>query len=1033
MVDSNSEYKNLSISELKNHYQRCASVILSYCKEVGGFRALIGDHNHWWNINREKGTAKLFYPGDPDYNALTSKYRTLYWTAQLFGSETANVEKPYDFEKHQISEQIGGREDTIYHSFFLDLDKAKDKDIHDPEVIKWLETAIKFFANKFSDAGVKSFGLAFSGGGAYCVLHPRLGMIAEDEKERTYKIEIIQKAFDLFIGDVASKFFEMYPEAIGWVKFDKLNYDKKRQVKTILSIHKKYPYAVIPLDKHNPKIDLKEASLPISDETIEKATKWLDYQDDIENFGNLLHPFLDKAKETINKTHGTRTITLESEEVSEEDWAPCIRNILAKTDLKSGEGASRALSVLASYMRYVGVPEERAFRAFQQKADEWNAETSNIFESWYGCEHLDKPLCFVPSCKKVRTKGSGYPHPELGELGICVQDERCNEIRSPIQYHKKRGEKASKEKKEEKEERAEHYKLYVEKKDGTPKYAGINYKLFADDLIGIHHLKTLRDTGQVICYKNGYYQYNGEAVIKEEAEETFGKDITTHGVNEISGHVQRSTFIDRDSLDADPTLLNLENGLYNIETNEFLPHTPEPVITARVSVKYDPNADCPEIKRFLQDIVKTEEEAILLEEIPGFCLYRRYFIKKAIMLTGGGDNGKSIYFNLIEHLLGKENCSSIVLQKLTLRDRFTNSFLVGMLANIAGDLSADALRDTGMFKMLTGGDYVPAEIKGGRIFKFLNTAKLLFSANEIPGTDDLTSAFWTRWIIINFPYMFVEHPRLENEKQRITEELLLEKLTSPEEMSGFLNLALERLKTLLEKRRFSYDKTTEEIEEEYRMLSSNIYGFVKEWCETGHNKFIPKNDLYNAYTLYCEWKKKFPETKNMLGRELPRIVTVEKIQPKKDGKQVEAWGGISLNENCIAFIENNNGDNGNKGDFYLSGINQKKEKNKQLEEDKEKNALIPLIALMENKPNIPDVTTATKPQEPPKPKSTKGKPTRTVNIDDVEKDGTIKRPKAFDKDSKAEQQTQTYSNMKAAATAIAAAKAKTDANTGARK
>ena len=121
-------------------------------------------------------------------------------------------------------------------------------------------------------------------------------------------------------------------------------------------------------------------------------------------------------------------------------------------------------------------------------------------------------------------------------------------------------------------------------------------------------------------------------------------------------------------------------------------------------------------------------------------------------------------------------------------------------------------------------------------------------------------------------------------------------------MSGFLNLALERLKTLLEKRRFSYDKTTEEIEEEYRMLSSNIYGFVKEWCETGHNKFIPKNDLYNAYTLYCEWKKKFPETKNMLGRELPRIVTVEKIQPKKDGKQVEAWGGISLNENCIAFI-----------------------------------------------------------------------------------------------------------------------------------
>ena len=332
------------------HYQRCKNAILSYCKEGATFRALIGDHKIWWKTNREKGTAKLFYPNDQDYNTLTSKYRTLYWTAQLFATETANIEKPYDFDKHQISEQIGGREDTIYHSFFLDLDKAKDKDIHDPGVVEWLEKAIKFFGDTLLNAGVESFGLAFSGGGVYCMLHPRLGMIAEDEKERVYKIEIIQRAFDLFIGDVASKFFETYPEAIEWVKFDKLNYDKKRQVKTILSIHKKYPYAVIPLDKHNPKINLEEASFPISDETIEKAKNWLVYHDDIVNFGNLLNCFLNKAKETIKKTHGTRTVILESEEVNEEDWAPCIRNIIAKNDLRSGEGASRALSVLASYI-----------------------------------------------------------------------------------------------------------------------------------------------------------------------------------------------------------------------------------------------------------------------------------------------------------------------------------------------------------------------------------------------------------------------------------------------------------------------------------------------------------------------------------------------------------------------------------------------------------------------------------------------------------------------------------------------------------
>ena len=475
----------------------------------------------------------------------------------------------------------------------------------------------------------------------------------------------------------------------------------------------------------------------------------------------------------------------------------------------------------------------------------------------------------------------------------------------------------------------EDYKRYDgKKKDGTPKYVGLNYKLFADDLIAIYHFKTLRDTEQVLCYKDGYYQYNGEAPIKEKAEEIFGVLISTHGVNEIIGHIQRSTYIDRDNVDADPTLLNFKNGLFSIKTNKFTPHTPKHIITTRIPVKYDQDADCPEIKQFLRDIVETEEDAVLLEEILGFCLYRRYFIKKAVMLTGGGDNGKSIYLNMIEHFLGKENCSSIVLQKLTLKDRFTNAFLVGMLANIAGDLSSDALKDTGMFKMLTGGDYVPAEIKGGKIFKFLNSAKMLFSANQIPMTDDLTTAFWTRWIIINFPYKFLDNPKSQYEKKKIPEELLLEKLTSPEEMSGLLNLALDSLRRLLKKRVFSYDKSAEKIEEEYRTLSSNIFGFVKEWCETGSDKKIPKTDFYNAYTLYCEWKKVYPETKNMLGRELPRIVTVDgKIQPKIDGKQVEAWGGISLNEKFFAFVENNNCDKGDNGYFSFSKINQIKLKN----------------------------------------------------------------------------------------------------------
>lgn len=932
----------LSVSDLRQHYARCENVILPYCKEGNTFRALVGNHNHWWDTDREKETAKLFYPNSEKYRFLTRKYRTLYWTTQFFTAETANIEKPYDFKEYKISEQIGGREETVYHSFFLDLDTVKvDKDnkpqdVHTPGMIEWLEKAIKFFADTLLNAGVKSFGLAFSGGGVYCVLHPRLGELGDIDKDNyAYRMEVWQKAFDSFIEDTENAFFKKYPDALGWVKFDKLNFDAKRQVKSLFAIHKKFDYAVIPLDIHNPKIDLKAASLPIADEIIENGKEWLVYKEDSTAFGELLSTFLGKPKETTEKTHGVRVVPIESEEISEEHWSPCIKNMLVIQKLKTGGGASRALGVLASYLRYVGVPEEKAHTIFQNLAAKWGATTSNLFQRWYSCEHLKEPQCFVPTCVKVKTKGGGYPHTTLGDLDICTPDDRCEQIKSPIQYHRKfkKNDGGMRDTNE--------YTIYKGvKKDGTPNYVGMNYTLFARDLTDIYHFKTFRDTEQIIYYKNGFYQYNAEALIKEKAEELLAGSISTHGVNEIIGHIQRSTHIDRDEVNVEQMVLNFDNGLYNLKTNEFTTHTPKYLITTRIPANYDPLAECHNIKKFLNDIVDSKEDAKLLEEVPGFCLYRRYFIKKAVMLTGGGDNGKSIYLNLIEHFLGEENHSSIILQKLTLKDRFTNAFLEGKLANIAGDLSADALSDTGMFKMLTGGDFVPAEIKGGKIFKFKNTAKMIFSANEIPATSDLTTAFWTRWVIINFPFKFVDspNPNEEYEKQKVAEELLLETLTTPEEMSGFLNLALSGLKVLLENRVFSYNKSTDEIEEEYRTRSSNIYGFVKEWCVTGAGMKILKSDLFAAYSLYCEWNKKYPESIILLGKELPKILPGidGKIKPKVDNRQQEAWGGVSLNENFMSFIENDSSNSGHSGTFSSSKINQiknwnsiwsKKEKN----------------------------------------------------------------------------------------------------------
>lgn len=58
------------------------------------------------------------------------------------------------------------------------------------------------------------------------------------------------------------------------------------------------------------------------------------------------------------------------------------------------------------------------------------------------------------------------------------------------------------------------------------------------------------------------------------------------------------------------------------------------------------------------------------------------------------------------------------------------------MINMFADLKSEKLQDTGLFKMLVSGDSIRAERKYGQPFTFQNHAKLIFSCNDIPQSDD---------------------------------------------------------------------------------------------------------------------------------------------------------------------------------------------------------------------------------------------------------------------------------------------------------
>ena len=393
----------------------------------------------------------------------------------------------------------------------------------------------------------------------------------------------------------------------------------------------------------------------------------------------------------------------------------------------------------------------------------------------------------------------------------------------------------------------------------------------------------MMDNEVLYVYRDGVYRDDGEVLVRFECNRRLEGEYRKNKASEVIDYIKTSTYTKR--REEPPHLLSLENGVLDLQTMALAPPSPDFMFFQKIPVFYDPEADCPRIRKFLEEISGRVEDVTVLEEVIGYCLFRGYPIQKALMLVGRGANGKSTLLALIKALLGHENVSGRSLQDL-INNRFAPADLFGKLANMYADLPDSAVKSTGMFKMLTGGDLISAEEKFVTPFSFVNYAKLLFSANKVPEAYDDTDAFFRRWIILVFPNFFNGDGCDPN---------LLEKITTPEELSGLLNLALAGLKRLLANQQFSHSQTTEAIREDYVRKSSPIGAFVMDLLEVDSDAFIIKQELYNAFTKYCREFSLPAVTRDTFFKNLPQYISVIDVRPQLGKSRPTAFKGIRFN------------------------------------------------------------------------------------------------------------------------------------------
>lgn len=398
------------------------------------------------------------------------------------------------------------------------------------------------------------------------------------------------------------------------------------------------------------------------------------------------------------------------------------------------------------------------------------------------------------------------------------------------------------------------------------------------------HLSETRDVyyggESFLIYENGVYNISGE---KEAGRIIMDYMLPNYCIMASIRDCREQWDIlvskDFDDFNRNPYLVNVRNGLLDIRDMSFKEHTPSYLSTVQLNVEYNPQVDCPQFKKFLNEVLDCKLIP-LVQEIVGYLLTTNTASQKAFVFWGPARTGKSTLLWVVEYLLlGKKNVSNIPWQEIG--DKFKTAELLGKLANVFSDLPSKSIDDTGIFKVVTGEDYLMAEKKNKNPFKFKPFARLVFSCNELPRNYvDRTEGFYRRLIIVPF--------NRQIEKNKIDKAL---KYKFQREKEGILNWALEGLKRLYENNfEFSENELTDGVKKEYKRENNNVISFVEECCELDGLFSCSRIELYEAYKEFCVEAGLKALSQIKFNKELEGNFNITRSRNRK----LRSWNGVRI-------------------------------------------------------------------------------------------------------------------------------------------
>jgi putative DNA primase/helicase len=224
-------------------------------------------------------------------------------------------------------------------------------------------------------------------------------------------------------------------------------------------------------------------------------------------------------------------------------------------------------------------------------------------------------------------------------------------------------------------------------------------------------------------------------------------------------------------LDADPWLINVENGTIDLRTGHREKHDPRDLMTKIMPVLADRNAKCPLFLKFLYRITGDDSNlANFIQKAVGYSLTGITTEQVLFFVYGkSGNNGKSTLVNLVRDMLGDYGLHT---PTETLVVKQYDSGIPADLARLDGARMVTAVEanfnrhlDEAKIKSMTGGEPITARFMRTNFFQFVPVFKLWLVANDRPHVRGTDEAFWRRMRVIP---LTINIPKAERDRDLAT-------------------------------------------------------------------------------------------------------------------------------------------------------------------------------------------------------------------------------------------------------------------------